>query len=307
MDRSLKEQIGDHWSRKSGIADQNPLRIRWWQSKLIIRHINELVCGKRIDGPSAGLIERLKEGFPDKLPLKSGVSVGGGSGQKEIHLLRSGVVEKFELFELSEARIAAGIELSRKLGVEDRVEFIHADAFNARIAPGAYDLVHWNNSLHHMLDVDDAVAWSRKVLREGGIFYMDDFIGASRFQWPDRQLEIASRVRRIFEGSYYLEDPKNPGQFIEPDIKRPNPDRLMQDDPSEAADSERILEAVKRHFPNAEIKMTGGVIYHLALNNMLHNFDEEKDRHLLDLMMLVDGLCANMGENHYAVALAEKC
>jgi hypothetical protein len=40
---------------------------------------------------------------------------------------------------------------------------------------------------------------------------------------------------------------------------------------SEAADCSRILECVQRQFPGADIIFTGGVIYHLALSDVLAN------------------------------------
>ena len=81
---------------------------------------------------------------------------------------------------------------------------------------------------------------------------------------------------------------------------------MILNDPSEAADSERIIQSVKKYFPNAEITLTGGVIYHHALNDILQNFDEEKDKWVLNLFMIIDDLCTDLGETHYATALAIK-
>ena len=38
-------------------------------------------------------------------------------------------------------------------------------------------------------------------------------------------------------------------------------------------------------FPNAEISPTGGTIYHLALNDVLHNVDEVADRDTLEKLL----------------------
>ena len=157
-----------------------------------------------------------------------------------------------------------------------------------------------------MLDVDRAVAWSKGVLRAGGLFYMDDFVGASRFQWPDPQLEIATRIRQIFENTKHMADPRAPADSLPARVARPNKDNLVDNDPSEAADSERIVDALYKYFPNVEFRATGGVVYHLALSDMLHNFNEETDKALIDLLMLIDELCIRLGQTHYGVALAFK-
>ncbi|MBI4650251.1 hypothetical protein HY745_02990 [Candidatus Desantisbacteria bacterium] len=157
-----------------------------------------------------------------------------------------------------------------------------------------------------MLNVEEAVKWSRDVLRYGGLFYMDDFIGASRFQWNDEQLRIATNVRSVFSKTKYLSDPNANDKFLPIEIKKPDLEKFINSNPSEAADSDKILDTIIKYFPNAEIQKTGGIIYHLVLSNMLHNFDENNDKILLDLLLLIDELCIDLGQSHYGVALAIK-
>jgi hypothetical protein len=45
-------QIGKYWD--SMTSNSKPKRVRWWESPLILRHINEMVCGIDLDGFSAG-------------------------------------------------------------------------------------------------------------------------------------------------------------------------------------------------------------------------------------------------------------
>lgn len=118
---------------------------------------------------------------------------------------------------------------------------------------------------------------------------------------------VAAAVRGVFP-ERYRRDPNHPGQLVPPVPRPASPEAMRRLDPSEAADSERIVAAVREVFPDAWIQPTGGVVYHLALSDMLANFDEsaEQDRLLLDLLMLLDDLCVAIGENHYAVALAVK-
>ena len=300
-----QKKIGDHWSRRK-LAPHAHLKLRWWQSKRIIRHINKLVCGADVAGFSQGLVEWVRARAGSQLPFGKGISVGGGAGQKEMELMRQGIVHTFDIYEYSDVRIQTGINLAKTNGLESRVHFVHGDAFGLVVPEQQYDFVHWNNALHHMLDVDRAVAWSKDVLRPGGLFYMDDFVGASRFQWPDEQLELATRIRHIFKSTKFMADPRGGAGSLREIVARPNKDKLIEDDPSEAADSEQIIGAIHKHFPNVDFKATGGVVYHLALNDMLHNFDEEDDKVLIDLLMLIDELCVRLGQTHYGVALAFK-
>ena len=132
---------------------------------------------------------------------------------------------------------------------------------------------------------------------------MDDYVGPNRMQCSEKMLEIANYARNILPEKF-LVNPRNPDKLVSLVCKRPDPERLIKSDPSECADSEKILPQVHKHFPDAVIKLTGGVIYHLALNDIIHNFDEIQDKPMLDLLMMIDKLCIDLSETHYAIALA---
>jgi SAM-dependent methyltransferase len=301
------EAIAKHWSksRRSRDSEGRVLRIRWWQHAPIIRHINAKLCGKAIDGFSAGLTARARSFLEGRLPLARGISVGCGDGRKEMKLLQDGIVEHFDLYELAEPRLVAGRETAQKNGLTGRVHFIQGDAFELANKSDAYDLVHWNNSLHHMLNVEAAIEWSWKVLKPGGLFYMDDFVGPDRFQWSRQMLLVATAVRQSLPDRL-LANPRKPGSKLPRVVTRPDLEKMRQADPSEAADSSRILCCVQRRFPGIEIILTGGAIYHLALSDVLANFSYPQDSKLLERLLDLDDICTGMGETHYATALALK-
>jgi SAM-dependent methyltransferase len=263
-----------------------------------MRHINQRVCGKPIEGVCAGLEEKMR---PLVVPGARGVSVGCGNGAKEIRLAKLGIVHEFDLFEISESRVAQGRQLASRHGVGDRVRFYLENPFD-RVVRATYDVVYWNNALHHMFDTTAAVEWSRSALRAGGLFVMDDFVGPSRFQWTDRNLYFASAVRAGLP-QRLLVHPTNRSETLRSMIVRPDPNALAAIDPTEAADSSNILPALGKCFPDAEVILTGGCIYHLALNDVLANV-EEGDAALLQNLLLLDEALAEAGETHYAVALA---
>ncbi len=239
--------------------------------------------------------------------FEHGVSVGFGTGYKEFELLKEGLVKKFTLFELSNLRIESANEKAKILGLEDRVEFINDDFFHHEFDEKV-DFVHWNNSLHHMLDVDKAVAWSYQILETDGVFYMDDYVGPNRFQWSDESIELGTRIKKILPDKY-LKNPYKSDELLDKTVLRPDAKILAKNDPSEAADSFRILESVINYFPNADITLTGGSVYHGTLSDILHNIDESdiKDNTILDLLLIIDELATKSGiESHYATALGTK-
>jgi len=269
----------------------------------ILRHINRIVCGEPIDGPHFGFNRLLRDVMP-KGGFRRAVSIGCGSGGKEIRLLRENIVQQFDLFEISEAKIELIQQKAAEHGVLDRVSWHHADAFE-RDPVGEHDLVYWNNSLHHMFDVPQAIAWSARALQSGGCFAMDDYVGPTRFQWTDLELEMAARVRALLPDRF-LVNPRNSNAWLNRAPGRPDVQVMMAADPTEAADSGRILAAVMVAFPQARLIPTGGIIYHLALNDVLANFGEEEDQAMLESLLLLDEILARNGHTQYAVAIARK-
>lgn len=239
--------------------------------------------------------------------LQTGVSVGCGLAHKELRLLELGIVEKFILFELSEDAVRIGIERAREANMLDRVEFRIENAFDYDFTNQKIDLVYWNNALHHMLDVPAAVKWSYDILASNGVFCMDDYVGASRFQHLQSVLDIVNEIRDSLPRKY-LVNPYNEGEYVG-QFTNPNLDDLKTQDPSEAADSEKILASVIQYFPQAEVIPTGGIVYFLALGGIWYNFnkDDEEDLRLLDQLMLKDKMYAKYPNmSPYAVALAIK-
>jgi len=286
-----------------GRTVRSPWRTRWWTHAAILRHVNRRVCGEAVDGPGAGLERRLREAAPEG-GFRRGISVGCGYGSRELRLLEQGIVGRFELFETRRERVEQGRVLAAQRGVEGRARFHAADAMER--SPGDdFDLVCWNNALNRVPDAEAAIRWSRDRMVRGGCFVMDGFVGPSRFQWSDRQLELASKVREMLP-ERLLVDPREPSKSLPRTLQRPDAEALRKADPSGAADSGNILPAMRRVFPAARIVLTGGVIFHLALNDVLANFDDREDGPLLQSLLRADEDLARLGETHYAVAIAFK-
>ena len=154
-----------HWSAVTQSGSNKVLR--WWQSPRIWIYINNLLDPNNIQSDAHGGFHRLLQKQSASGKFQRGVSVGCGTGEKEMKLVKSGVVEYFELYEISSERISHGLLRAAKLGVADKVRFIQGDAFRTCIRDD-FDLVYWNNSLHHMLNIEQAITWSLERLSLGG-------------------------------------------------------------------------------------------------------------------------------------------
>jgi SAM-dependent methyltransferase len=279
MDSAL-ERAAARWSRPDDTG-----RRHWWQHETVVRHVNRLICGRSVRGVGGGDVVVLRE----RGPFERGVSVGCGVASKEIALLHGGVVGHFDLFEIAESRVEQGAEQALQLGIADRITWHREPVDFDR--PAAVDLVYWNNALHHMLDTDRALAWSRASLLPGGTFYMNDFVGPDRMQWSDEMMEAARRARRELPRSI-CPDPEA--------VQRPRAEKLAASDPTECADSAAILPGLARYFPEATIIPTGGVVYALALLDLLDRIGDD----LLEPLLELDRAYAEQGLTQYAVAIS---
>jgi SAM-dependent methyltransferase len=297
------DRIAQHWS--TVYKQKTDLVVRWWESDYVVRHINRNVCGESLSGLSSGLHQLALNRLGACAQLGRGISVGGGTGSKEIDLLRRGLVRQMVIYDLSPQAIITGRQHATAAGLTDRMTFVQDDAFKCETGPDAYDLVYWNNALHHMPDVGEALRWSRRVLRTGGLLLMDDFVGPTRMQWSQRLLDINNIFLRSLPPEYFRH-PSNPHATLSRAVHRPDVSYLISVDPSECVDSARILPELARHFPEADVTPTGGGIYLVGLNDVLHNIVAAGDTATLDRMMDLDRACADLGETNYATAMAIK-
>jgi SAM-dependent methyltransferase len=298
MATRMQTAVGEYWSARK------PSTGNWWTNRMVVRDINRRVIGEPHAEISRGAVE-LGRRLAGGRPLRRGISVGCGNGGKEIALVRDGVVGHMLGYDLAEARLAHARETAAGLGLSDRIEFRQGDAFVSHAGP-EFDFVYWNNSLHHMFDVPAALTWSRDVLRPGGLLLIDEFVGPSRMRFDDETLAFANAVRGLLPER--LLAPARPGRPADRRLDREWFAARIARDPSEAADSGRTLAAVTDLFTAPVVRLTGGVVYFIALNGLFGNLDMAlpEDRQLLGHLLTLDEIytAAYPARTVYAVAAA---
>ncbi len=290
-----KENIEKAWT---SVPKRLP-RTRWWESLAIKQYIAREVCGRDIEDGNWGKAKLQDLGRV----FDKAISVGGGIGHKEMALLQAGIVQHFDLYELSRQRIATGEERAKALGLEDRITFYYGDFFESEHnKPRFYDLVFWSGSLHHMLNTKLSVLVSCNILKDDGYFYCDEFVGKNRFQFSDEEINIANEIRSGLPKKLFL----IPNTDLMWQVSRSRPDLqlMIESDISEAADSENIIPSILSVFPHAEIFPLGGLIYSFALSDILTNIPE--DSHILQDLMFLDLEPAKKGFNMNAFTLVPK-
>ena len=97
----LQKQVGSAWDKKVSAITTSGGRAgpNWWNNTLVLRHVNRLVCGQPIKLFSAGCRAKLRDQLGYGVCLRRGVSIGCGTGVKEMSMIMDGLVECFDLYE----------------------------------------------------------------------------------------------------------------------------------------------------------------------------------------------------------------
>lgn len=263
-----------HWNQTLSNWDKSRRKF-WYDHPQALKFYRDLIAPADAPLGRKPISCFLEAEFPER-HFERGISIGCGTAGKEIALLKQDVVGHFDLYEISDVAAEQGQTNAEKAGVGDRIRYSLSDPEAPdELHDNTYDLVHWDNALHHMPSADAAVGMSKRIVRPGGLFVMDDYVGPTRFQIPDEVYATAQEMRSRLPQRYIVNNTADKDRF--PLIPRPPRipvEKMIASDPSEMADSADILPAITRHMPDARVIPTGGIAYVLALRPLFGNFDE---------------------------------
>lgn len=288
-----RKRVGEYWSNSEAMT-----AARRWQDEQIYKHSNVRMCGRPLRGKHAGMLAEIARLYPGRT-FERGVSIGAGFATLEMAMLKTGLVQHFTIYELSEKNIADAEAKAARDGLAERMTFVSGDAFAAPRA--RYDMVNWKGALHHMPDTRAAVKWSFDALNPGGLFVMDEYTGPNRLQYTKQQLKLGTEVLATLPDKYFA-------SAADRKCEAPSKSALIKKDPSEAIDSAYILPAANKTFPDAHMVSLGGLVHFIALRKILSRFspDDPDDAALFARLLVLDGEYADRGESVAHAAIAQK-
>lgn len=172
------------------------------------------------------------------------LSIGCGTGPLERDLLKKDIVGKVDAFDGSTHSLLIARQEAEKEGVGARARYFAADFNEPALPRRTYDIVFFHQSLHHVAKLEKLLRAVLLSLRPGGLLYLDEYIGPSRFDWSDELI----RPHR----DAYCAVPAAARRFGE--LAFP----IQADDPSEAFRSSEILPQVAVGFDTVAFRGYGG-------------------------------------------------
>ena len=209
------ERTAEYWNAHVGdhLSDPNH-----WEVNAAVREFQGALPGSDVPNVerSTNFLERflLKYG-----PFHNMASICCGSGLLERHVAGTlGKGARITGFDISESSLASAREQAQSMpGVSYEVSDANTFVWSNR----HFDAVFAHGSLHHVTELEHCLDQVAANLAPGGLFYVNDYVGPARFQWPD---EIIARANALLS--------QLPSEFVSrPEASRCDPDALAAMDP----------------------------------------------------------------------------
>jgi SAM-dependent methyltransferase len=237
---------------------------QWTAIPLIQERIRTRITGD----PRVNIPQYVTERYGTPETKWRALSLGCGTGRKELLWAATGAIESLDAFDISPERIAEAQRLAGQAGKADLLRFAVGDARSLQLPPGGFNLIIVEDALHHLSPLDVLLRRIDEWLAPGGLFIVNEFVGPNRFQWTRRQLAITNELLSSMPARFTA----GPDGQPKPPAHRPGKLSMFMYDPSEAAESARILPAIRTLFDIREEKPYGGTILHLLLKDIAHHF-----------------------------------
>lgn len=230
---NVSDQTTKYWSTHGATMNQ---RRSHWEAHPVVQE----VTNERRGG--LGLGQWIAHQLPRKATRAAGLGVGAGNA--ELALMSTGMVDTFDLFDITVDLLAQAATQAQQLNMASRVHCHVADVNWLELPPNSYDLITFCSSLHHVANLELVLHRCREALRSGGVFFAHEYIGPDRFAFPDDHVHLARSVYRTL-------DPKLRGPL--PVLPVPRPLDVMVTDPSESIRSSEIPGLIQKYFPEAQV------------------------------------------------------
>jgi SAM-dependent methyltransferase len=171
-----QDAAAQFWDQES----VSPTHVSWMADPLVREYINASISGSPHIWPMDWFLQ-----FLGTRRFGRALSIGCGTGPLERDLIRRGICRQVDAFDGSPGSIDIARNLAAEEGVGDRI-YYYVDDFNEPKLPGnTYDIVFFHQSLHHVAKLEKLMGAILRTLRRGGLLYIDEYIGPSRFDWDD--------------------------------------------------------------------------------------------------------------------------
>ena len=281
----------EHWGEEAREkAEGEEWQGLYWQSFILTaRNINRAISGD----PDVDWLTFTKKRFFPK-PVKVALSLGCGYGIVERVGIDIEIARRFEAYDISPEAVAVAQQEAQKVGVADRVDYAAADLNTIELEPGVFGAVFGAQALHHIEALEHLLDQIHESLAPDGLFVVNEYVGPSRFQFPDDRLPFMNELLAVLPESHRrsLRDGS-----VKSELLRPSAKEVQRVDPSESIRSDEIMSLIEERFEIVYRADFGGTLLQFVLSDIAGNFDPEdpKDMAMIDLVCLYEKTLIDQG------------
>jgi 2-polyprenyl-3-methyl-5-hydroxy-6-metoxy-1,4-benzoquinol methylase len=253
------DRVLAHWSDASVSGGQVP-----WGEIPAVRRRWHAVAG---NGGEMTFPQHAASTWLAGRPDLRALSLGCGTGGREIEWARLGVFGHITGIDVSLERVEQAASQAKEAGLADVLSFRAAAARQVLGEGEQFDVVLALQSLHHFNHAGETMGLIAGALSPGGLLIFDEYVGPDRFQWARAQVRAANALLAALPAERRMQRDGH----VKHRVIRPSVLSMRLDDPSEAVESSDLLPALHQHFTILEAHPYGSVL-HLALHGIAHNF-----------------------------------
>lgn len=268
---SQAEIASEYWAVDRTVEGTGKRPHSWSQHPTILASINRRVSGD----PTLPTLAWFRQKYFSR-PADLVLSLGCGFGGFERFGVENNLARKFHAHDLSEGAIVKAREDAAQARMAGRIDYSVLNLDGCTLPAATYDAVFVLSAAHHVFQLENLFRQCRKALKPGGLLFLDEYIGPSRFQSAPEVICLINRLRDIFPEKYRKSLFANDGSLVLPAAPSPI-EHFEKHDPSEAVRSGEIVNTLKLYFDILEFRPYGGAILHLLFSGIMGNFDENNE------------------------------
>ena len=303
LDKTGIARVKEVWGETT-CTWRNSQRVHWTQHPKVQERLNLLTSGS----PRKNRFEYFMDAYlRGKMPVERALTLGCGQGELERGLSQYNFALLHEAVDLADGAVAEAARLANEAGLKN-LSYRMADLNSIQLPRETYDVIFGVSAIHHVAALEHVFQQVSRSLKPQGYFFLDEFVGPSQFQWPDRQLAaVNAQLAALPERFKVCVD--QPGALKGP-VTRISIEEMNAFDPSEAVRSSEILGLLSEFFDVKEIRGFGGSLLHLLLEHIAGNFDENDPASMDCLQSLFDAedqlIAAGTLQHDFGIAIAAK-
>lgn len=238
-----------------------------------------------------------------KLPVARAASLCCGTGALDRGLAKMGIIENCIGYDLANA----ALESARKEACAEgfsALTYEQRDLEHHGLGISGLELVLVHQGIHHIEKLEAVFDAVNDALIPGGLFHLHEFVGADRFQWPDRQIEEMTAWLQSLPERYQI----TTNGLVKKYVGRATIQEMIAYDPSEAVRSSAIVGLLAKRFDVIEHRELGGTLAMMALADIAHNFKPDEPEDAAHIERLLNREAELMGElgSDFVVITAKK-